>query len=90
MNFLAHCSNGWNTATVLLDRGDSGASASKKFERVLFFLCLALVFYFGGSTPRVNAQLYYLSVPLFLKSFAWRTFVSDCGFIPALFAASAH
>src|SRR5580698_5285057 len=36
-----------------------GHRRQRNFERVLFFLCLALVFHFGASLLALNASLYY-------------------------------
>ena len=43
-----------------------GHRRQRNFERVLFFLCLALVFYFGASLLALNTWLYYpdKAVPL--------------------------
>ena len=39
-----------------------GYRRQRNFERVFFFLCLALFFFYGGSLLALNAQIYY-SVP---------------------------
>ena len=48
-----------------------GHRRKRNFERIFFFLCLALVFFFGGSLLALNAQLYYSAVPRGLEEFAW-------------------
>lgn len=61
-----------------------GHRRQRNFERVLFFLCLALVFYFGGSLLAVNARLFYPVVPQFLNLLAWRTVCIGLWFLPSL------
>jgi len=48
-----------------------GHRRQRNFERIFFFLCLALVFFFGGSLLAVNAQLFYSDTPRPLQSFSW-------------------
>src|SRR5277367_793787 len=48
-----------------------GHRRQRNFERVFFFLCLALVFLFGGSLLALNAELFYETPPRVLTSFAW-------------------
>jgi signal transduction histidine kinase len=49
-----------------------GHRRQRNFERVFFFLCLALVSFFGASLLALNAQLYYSSaIPRPLARFAW-------------------
>src|SRR5260370_1904937 len=36
----------------------------RNFERVFFFLCLSLFFFYGGSLLAVNAQIHYFTPPL--------------------------
>ena len=49
-----------------------GHRRQRNFERVFFFLCLALVFFFGASLLALNAELYYSSaIPEPLARFAW-------------------
>jgi signal transduction histidine kinase len=47
-----------------------GYRRQRNFERVFFFLCLALFFFYGGSLLALNAQIYYLAPPALLQSFA--------------------
>jgi hypothetical protein len=46
-----------------------GHRRQRNFERVFFFLCLALVFFFGGSLLALNAELYYATIPPSLAVF---------------------
>jgi signal transduction histidine kinase len=48
-----------------------GHRRQRNFERIFFFLCLALVFFFGGSLLALNAQLYYGTIPAALAIFCW-------------------
>jgi two-component system, NtrC family, sensor histidine kinase HydH len=48
-----------------------GHRRKRNFERIFFFLCLALVFFFGGSLLALNAQLFYPQIPGALERFAW-------------------
>src|SRR5246500_6057760 len=48
-----------------------GHRRQRNFERIFFFLCLAIVFYFGASLLALNAQLYYSKIPAGLETFAW-------------------
>ena len=48
-----------------------GHRRQRNFERIFFFLCLALVCFFGSSLLALNAQLYYESPPRGLLRFAW-------------------
>src|SRR5215468_2413805 len=48
-----------------------GHCRQRDFERIFFFLCLALVFFFGSSLLALNAQLYYTTIPAPLALFAW-------------------
>ena len=40
-----------------------GHRRQRNFERILFFLCLALFFFYGASLLDFNAQVYYFVVP---------------------------
>src|SRR5215472_18948330 len=46
-----------------------GHRRQRNFERIFFFLCLALVFFFGSSLLALNAQLYYTTIPASLAIF---------------------
>jgi signal transduction histidine kinase len=48
-----------------------GHRRQRNFERILFFLCLALFFFYGASLLAFNAQVYYTLVPPRLATFAW-------------------
>jgi signal transduction histidine kinase len=61
-----------------------GHRRQRNFERVLFFLCLALVCFFGSSLLALNAQLYYASAPTLLQRFAWIFACLGLWMIPAL------
>src|SRR5438445_2331972 len=47
-----------------------GYRRQRNFERVFFFLCLALFFFYGGSLLALNAQIHYAVPPLALQAFA--------------------
>ena len=73
-----------------------GHRRQRNFERVLFFLCLALVFYFGASLLALNTWLYYpdKTVPLpfhvssdtakSLLHFSWIFVCIGMWFLPSL------
>jgi len=48
-----------------------GHRRQRSFERIFFFLCLALTFFCGSSLLALNAQLYYSVPPHALEVFAW-------------------
>src|SRR5579859_3349349 len=47
-----------------------GYRRQRNFERVFFFLCLALFFFYAGSLLALNAQIYYAVPPQNLTAFA--------------------
>jgi signal transduction histidine kinase len=47
-----------------------GYRRQRNFERVFFFLCLALFFFYGGSLLALNSQIYYHLPPAALNEFA--------------------
>jgi len=47
-----------------------GYRRQRNFERVFFFLCLALFFFYGGSLLALNAQIHYSVPPAAVESFA--------------------
>jgi signal transduction histidine kinase len=61
-----------------------GHRRQRNFERILFFLCLTLVCYFGGSLLALNAQLYYSTIPPSLAKFAWTVLCLGLWFLPPL------
>jgi len=61
-----------------------GHRRQRNFERIFFFLCLALVFFFGASLLELNAQLYYTTVPPSLAIFAWTVLCLGLWFLPSL------
>ncbi|HKV24054.1 MAG TPA: ATP-binding protein [Candidatus Acidoferrum sp.] len=61
-----------------------GHRRQRNFERVFFFLCLALVFYFGGSLLALNTQLHYAALPSALERFCWIVVCLGVWFLPAL------
>ena len=44
-----------------------GYRRQRNFERVFFFLCLALFFFYSGSLLALNAQIYYAAPPALLQ-----------------------
>jgi signal transduction histidine kinase len=61
-----------------------GHRRQRNFERVFFFLCLALVFFFGASLLALNAQLYYQAIPSGLGRFAWIVLCAGLWLLPSL------
>jgi signal transduction histidine kinase len=61
-----------------------GHRRQRNFERIFFFLCLALVSFFGCSLLWVNAQLFYGDVTGGLRDFAWWFLCLGLWFVPAL------
>ena len=61
-----------------------GHRRQRNFERIFFFLCLALVFFFGASLLALNAQLYYSTIPPSLAFFAWTVLCLGFWFVPSL------
>src|SRR5438270_12264550 len=63
-----------------------GYRRQRNFERVFFFLCLALFLFYSGSLLAINSQLYYAEPPLVLTSFAWMMLSLGLIFFPPLLA----
>jgi len=61
-----------------------GHRRQRNFERIFFFLCLSLVFFFGGSLLALNAQLYYNAIPPSLSLFCWTMVCVGFWFLPSL------
>src|SRR5579859_243418 len=61
-----------------------GHRRQRNFERIFFFLCLALVFFFGASLLALNAQLYYSAIPPSLSIFCWTVVCLGLWFLPSL------
>lgn len=61
-----------------------GHRRKRNFERIFFFLCLALVFFFGAALLALNAQLYYTTIPTPLAIFAWTVLCLGLWFLPSL------
>jgi signal transduction histidine kinase len=61
-----------------------GHRRQRNFERIFFFLCLALVFFFGASLMALNAQLYYSAIPPSLEIFCWAVVCVGVWFLPSL------
>src|SRR5271163_131257 len=61
-----------------------GHRRQRNFERILFFLCLALFFFYGASLLAYNAQVYDAVVPPKLAMFAWIFVCVGLTLIPAL------
>jgi signal transduction histidine kinase len=61
-----------------------GYRRQRNFERVFFFLCLALFLFYGGSLLALNAQIYYAQPPPLLTTFAWTILCAGLCFAPAL------
>ena len=61
-----------------------GYRRQRNFERVFFFLCLALFLYYGGSLLGLNALIYYTQPPPLLTSFAKIVLSAGLWFLPPL------
>jgi signal transduction histidine kinase len=61
-----------------------GYRRQRNFERVFFFLSLALFFFYAGSLLALNAQIYYLAPPALLTAFAKSLLCAGLCFLPAL------
>ena len=61
-----------------------GYRRQRNFERVFFFLCLALFFFYGGSLLALNSQIYYRQPPVALNQFAIVIISSGLCMLPAL------
>jgi signal transduction histidine kinase len=61
-----------------------GYRRQRNFERVFFFLCLALFFFYGGSLLALNAQIHYASPPLAVRVFAATLLLGGLCMVPSL------
>jgi len=61
-----------------------GHRRQRNFERIFFFLCLALTLFFGCSLLELNATLYYDVPPQGLLRFAWTFLCLGLWFLPPL------
>ena len=61
-----------------------GHRRQRNFERIFFFMCLALTCFFGSSLLALNAELYYGAAPRGLLRFAWTFLCLGLWFIPSL------
>jgi signal transduction histidine kinase len=61
-----------------------GYRRQRNFERVFFFLCLALFCFYGGSLLALNAQIYYDQTPSGLRAFATTVITIGLCLVPAL------
>lgn len=61
-----------------------GHRRQRNFERVFFFLCLAMTLFFGSSLLALNAQIYYGTPPAALLRFAWIFLCLGLWFVPPL------
>jgi hypothetical protein len=61
-----------------------GYRRQRNFERVFFFLCLALFLFYSGSLLILNAQVYYGQPPIGLRGFAIAIIVTGLCLFPAL------
>src|SRR5207237_6458990 len=60
-----------------------GYRRQRNFERVFFFLCLALFLFYGGSLLALNAQIHYSTPPLAGEAFAATLLFTGLCFVPA-------
>ncbi len=61
----------------------AGYRRQRNFERVFFFLCLALFLFYSGSLLILNAQIYYGQPPIGLRGFAIAIIISGLCLFPA-------
>jgi signal transduction histidine kinase len=61
-----------------------GYRRQRNFERVFFFLCLALFLFYGGSLLALNSQIYYAVPPPALNGFAIAIISAGLCTLPAL------
>src|SRR5260370_40925037 len=61
-----------------------GYRRQRNFERVFFFLSLALFFFYAGSLLALNAQIYYAEPPALLTAFAKTLLCAGLCFLPPL------
>jgi len=61
-----------------------GYRRQRNFERVFFFLCLALFFFYAGSLLALNAQIYYTQTPALSEIFSQMLLVIGLWPLPAL------
>jgi signal transduction histidine kinase len=61
-----------------------GHRRQRNFERLFFFLCLALTCFFGSSLLALNATLFYGAPPVGLLRFAWTFLCLGLWFTPPL------
>src|SRR6267143_1786053 len=61
-----------------------GYRRQRNFERVFFFLCLALFLFYGGSLLALNSQIYYHQPPVALNQFAIAIISTGLCLLPAL------
>jgi two-component system, NtrC family, sensor histidine kinase HydH len=61
-----------------------GYRRQRNFERVFFFLCLALFFFYSGSLLALNSQIYYYQPPVAVSQFAILIISAGLCMLPAL------
>lgn len=61
-----------------------GYRRQRNFERVFFFLCLALFFFYSGSLLALNAQIHYGQPPVGLREFVIAIISVGLCLVPAL------
>ncbi len=61
-----------------------GYRRQRNFERVFFFLCLALFLFYAGSLLALNSQIHYLQPPVGLNQFAIAIISAGLFLLPAL------
>lgn len=61
-----------------------GHRRQRNFERVFFFLCLALLLFFGASLLALNARLYYPKPSEAITLFSWTVVCLGLWFLPSL------
>jgi signal transduction histidine kinase len=61
-----------------------GYRRQRNFERVFFFVCLALFLFYAGSLLALNAQIYYAQPPEILNVFSWSVLCLGLCLLPPL------
>src|ERR1700716_1656443 len=61
-----------------------GYRRQRNFERVFFFQCVALFFFYSGSLLALNSEIYYVKPPALVSSFAITIVSLGLCLLPAL------
>src|SRR6266851_4102322 len=67
-----------------------GYRRQRNFERVFFFLCLALFLFYAGSLLALNSQIHYLQPPIGLNQFGIFIISAGLCMLPPLLLQELH